>query len=205
VYLTNSAEASNVFWLVEGVIDIKANCNLAGTYISNTASITAGAGFLLRGRILTKAGAITLDTITSYSLGSSTYTDNTDIENLFIYTKSGAISTTSYGLSGQLDLKITTDAGIITGFGPYNGSFPLSEGVIGVKLYVYLGEIKQVDSVFNIDGSLDGSNKALTAGYTILVDDVSKRTVSVRAESINDYGGIVFNSRSLLVSPLYVA
>jgi hypothetical protein len=57
VMLMNGAQASNVFWKVDGAVDINDYSQFAGTIISNGA-ISLKTGVLLEGRALTNVGAL---------------------------------------------------------------------------------------------------------------------------------------------------
>ncbi|MEO5998604.1 MAG: ice-binding family protein [Chitinophagaceae bacterium] len=58
VILTNGTQACNVFWKVEGVIDIGFNSTMKGTLIANNAAINLSSGVYLEGRALSTTGAV---------------------------------------------------------------------------------------------------------------------------------------------------
>jgi predicted acyltransferase (DUF342 family) len=58
--LINGANASNIFWVVEGAVTLGANSVFVGNIISRGA-ITVGATSTVEGRALTTNGAVTLD------------------------------------------------------------------------------------------------------------------------------------------------
>jgi hypothetical protein len=66
VVLTNGAQASNVFWQVNGAAAIGANATFAGTLIAS-AAVAVGNASLVNGRAFALGGALTLDDNEFYS------------------------------------------------------------------------------------------------------------------------------------------
>jgi hypothetical protein len=60
VILTNGALACNVFWKIEGLVDLAANTAIKGTIVANNAAIILNTGVSLEGRALSTTGAITV-------------------------------------------------------------------------------------------------------------------------------------------------
>ncbi len=58
VILVGEAQAKNVFWLVDGAVNIGSGSNFSGTIVANGA-ITLNEGVILNGRALSTAGSIT--------------------------------------------------------------------------------------------------------------------------------------------------
>jgi hypothetical protein len=67
IKLINGAQACNVFWKVEGLVDMAAGTTMRGTVIANNAGINMNAGDTLEGRLLTTAGAITIDGVLAFT------------------------------------------------------------------------------------------------------------------------------------------
>lgn len=67
VTLINGAKACNVFWKVEGLVDMATGTTMRGTVIANNAGINMNAADTLEGRAMTTAGAITIDGILAYT------------------------------------------------------------------------------------------------------------------------------------------
>jgi len=67
IKLVNNALACNVFWKVEGLVDMSTGTSMKGTIIANNAAIILHTGNSLEGRALTTAGAITIDGILAYT------------------------------------------------------------------------------------------------------------------------------------------
>ena len=64
VVLTNGALACNVFWKIEGLVDLAANTVMKGTIIANNAAIIFNSGVVLEGRALSTTGAVTVSGVT---------------------------------------------------------------------------------------------------------------------------------------------
>ena len=83
VILTNGTQAKNVFWKVDGAVNINNYSVFKGTIVANNGAIALNTGVNLDGRALTTNGALSTDAssvtmtpgcltagITSYNLGS---------------------------------------------------------------------------------------------------------------------------------------
>lgn len=66
VTLINGAQACNVYWKVEGLVDMASGTTMRGTVIANNAAINMNTLDTLEGRLLTTSGAITLDGVLAY-------------------------------------------------------------------------------------------------------------------------------------------
>lgn len=72
VKLINGALACNVFWKVEGVVDMSTGTFMRGTVIANNAAINMNTNDTLEGRVLSTTGAISFDGVnTAMPLGCS--------------------------------------------------------------------------------------------------------------------------------------
>lgn len=67
VNLINGALACNVFWKIEGLVSMASGTSMKGTVIANNAAINMNTGDTLEGRVLTTAGAITIDGVLAYT------------------------------------------------------------------------------------------------------------------------------------------
>lgn len=65
VILTNGTQAKNVFWEIEGAVDINDYSVFAGTIVSNNGAINLTSGVTLNGRALTTTGAVNTAAITA--------------------------------------------------------------------------------------------------------------------------------------------
>lgn len=67
VKLVNGAKACNVFWKVEGLVDMGTGTTMRGTVIANNAAINMSTGDTLEGRALSTNGAVTVSGIFAYT------------------------------------------------------------------------------------------------------------------------------------------
>lgn len=67
IRLINGALACNVFWKVEGMVNMASGTTMRGTIIANNAAIKMNTGDTLEGRALSIAGAITIDGVLAYT------------------------------------------------------------------------------------------------------------------------------------------
>lgn len=67
VTLINGAQACNVFWKTEGLVDMATGTTMRGTIVANNAAINMAAGDTLEGRALAINGAVTIDAILGYT------------------------------------------------------------------------------------------------------------------------------------------
>jgi hypothetical protein len=61
ILLTNGANAANVFWKVDGAVALGANSTFVGTAVAVTAAASLAAASTMIGRLLSTAGAISID------------------------------------------------------------------------------------------------------------------------------------------------
>ena len=64
VLLINGALACNVFWKIEGLVDLATNTDMKGTIVANNAAIILNSGVQLEGRALSTTGAVTVSGVT---------------------------------------------------------------------------------------------------------------------------------------------
>lgn len=63
ISLINGAKACNVFWKVEGLVDMSTGTKMKGTVVANNAAILMGLNSTLDGRLFSTTGAITVNGI----------------------------------------------------------------------------------------------------------------------------------------------
>lgn len=127
INLLNGAMACNVFWKIEGLVNMASGTTMRGTMIVNNAAIVMNTGNTLEGRALTTAGAITVDGVLAYKpigCGSPTLTgpvapnlastacyvlfsSNGSVTNTGITTVKGDVGTNVGLTSGFDQLKVT--------------------------------------------------------------------------------------------------
>ncbi len=123
VKLINEALACNVFWKVEGLVDMASGTSMKGTVIANNAAINMNTGDTLEGRALSTAGAITIDGVLAYTpigCGSPVLLgpiapDLGSASCFAIFSSNGAVSNT--GIS-TITGDIGTNVGATTGYDP---------------------------------------------------------------------------------------
>ncbi|PJA08424.1 MAG: hypothetical protein COX70_03645 [Flavobacteriales bacterium CG_4_10_14_0_2_um_filter_32_8] len=123
IKLINNAKACNVFWKVEGLVDMTTETSMKGTVIANNAAILIHTGCTLEGRALSTAGAITVDGILGYTpigCGSPTLTGPTapslgTAACYAIFSTDGSVSNTGITtITGD----VGSNNGSATGFNP---------------------------------------------------------------------------------------
>lgn len=125
IKLINGAQACNVFWKVEGLVDMGAGTTMRGTIVANNSAILMNVGDTLEGRALSIAGAITVDGIFAYKpvgCGSSVLTGPiapalNSIACFGIFSGDGPV--TNAGVS-YVTGDVGTNVGLTTGFNPLN-------------------------------------------------------------------------------------
>ncbi|PBQ34231.1 hypothetical protein CNR22_21475 [Sphingobacteriaceae bacterium] len=67
VKLVNGALACNIYWKVEGMVNMASGTTMRGTIIANNAAISMNTGDTLEGRALSTTGAISVDGVFAYT------------------------------------------------------------------------------------------------------------------------------------------
>lgn len=67
VKLINGALACNVFWKIDGLVDMATKTTMRGTVVANNAAINMATGDTLEGRLLSTAGAVTVNGLLAYT------------------------------------------------------------------------------------------------------------------------------------------
>lgn len=123
IKLINGAMACNVFWKIEGLVDMASGTTMRGTIIANNAAIIMHTGSTLEGRALSTTGAITVDGILAFTpigCGSPTLTGPVapDLASTACYTLFSANgSVTNTGIT-TVDGSVGTNVGITSGYDP---------------------------------------------------------------------------------------
>jgi len=121
VTLTNGALACNVFWKVEGLVDMSAGTLMKGTIVVNNAAILMGVGSKIEGRLLSTTGAITVNGVEAkLPLGCGTPVLNgptaPNLASTICYAIfSGENEVTNAGVTTVLG-DVGTNVGLTTGF-----------------------------------------------------------------------------------------
>lgn len=121
VLLTNGALACNVFWKIEGLVDLATNTVMKGTIVANNAAIILNTGVALEGRALSTTGAVTVSGVTvAMPLGCGTPVltgPSAPVLNTVacytVFSGNGAVANTGVSLvTGD----VGTNVGLTTGF-----------------------------------------------------------------------------------------
>ncbi len=121
IVLINGAKACNVFWKVEGAVDMAAATLMKGTVIANNAAINMGLGVVLEGRALSTTGAVSVNGVLAYTpVGCGSPALNgppapvlASTECFGIFSSNGAVINT--GISTIIG-DIGSNNGVVTGF-----------------------------------------------------------------------------------------
>ena len=123
VILANGAQACNVYWKVEGLLDMATGTSMKGTLIVNNAAINMSTGVILEGRALSTAGAITVDGLLAYTPRGCGFSPLTgplapnlaSVECYTIFSSDGPVA--NVGITNVLG-DVGTNNGTVTGFNP---------------------------------------------------------------------------------------
>jgi len=125
VILLNDAQACNVFWKVEGLVDMSSGTKMKGNVIANNAAIVMQSGVELEGRALSTTGAVSTDGVLAYTpigcgspvLNGPTAPDLKTVSCYALFTANGGL--TNSGVSFVTG-DIGTNVGLTTGFQELN-------------------------------------------------------------------------------------
>lgn len=126
VKLVNGAKACNVFWKVEGLVDMASGTSMKGTIIANNAAINMNTGDTLEGRALSTVGAISIDGILAYTpigcnspiLNGPAYPNLSTTACYGVFSGNGAVTNTGNTFVDGGD--VGTNVGLTTGFNALN-------------------------------------------------------------------------------------
>lgn len=125
VILTNGTKACNVFWKIEGLVDMATGTKMKGTVVANNAAIMMDVNSTLEGRLLSTTGAVTVNGIDAklpLGCGSPVLTGPTapDLGTTVCYALfSGIDSVTNSGTTTIIG-DVGTNTGLTTGFNSTN-------------------------------------------------------------------------------------
>lgn len=125
ITLINGAKACNVFWKVEGLVDMSSGTKMKGTVVANNAAILMAIDSTLEGRLLSTTGAITINGINArlpLGCGSAILTGPIapDLGTTVCYSLfSGADSVINSGITTLIG-DVGTNVGLTTGFNSLN-------------------------------------------------------------------------------------
>jgi len=151
VKLINGAQACNVFWRVNGVVDMATNTTMRGTIITDASAINMATGDSLEGRLLcATSGAITIDGITAFTpqgCGSTVLTGPPSpplgsIACFTLFSSDGALTNTA-GTTTVIGDVGNNGIGSITGWSPADvtGTLHLIQDVATIQAAIDLSNL----------------------------------------------------------------
>jgi len=155
VTLINGALACNVFWKIEGAVNLAAGTSMKGTVIANNAAITLASGVSLEGRALSTAGAVGITNVLVYTpigCGSPLLTGPTapalgSTICYALFSSNGSLA--NAGITHATG-DVGTNVGLTTGFNALNitgAIHPIPDGSTGacaadlLNVYTYLNTL----------------------------------------------------------------
>ncbi|MCE3294532.1 MAG: hypothetical protein K0R65_246 [Crocinitomicaceae bacterium] len=121
IKLINGAKACNVFWKVEGLVDMAAGTTMRGTIIANNDAINLNIGDTLEGRALSTTGAITLNGVLAYAPACGTILNGPAAPDLGVASCYGVFSSDgpvhNSGISSVTG-DVGANVGLTSGFDP---------------------------------------------------------------------------------------
>jgi len=121
IKLVNGAQACNVFWKIEGLVDLATGTIMKGTIVANNAAIIMNTGTSLEGRALSTSGAISVDGVLGYTpIGCGSLVLNgpnspnlNSVECYTVFSSNGAVTNAGVSL---ITGDVGTNVGLTTGF-----------------------------------------------------------------------------------------
>jgi hypothetical protein len=156
IKLINGAKACNVFWKVEGLVDMASGTSMKGTIIANNAAINMNTGDTLEGRALSTAGAISIDGVLAYTpigcnspiLNGPSYPNLASTACYGVFSGNGAVTNTGNTFVNGGD--VGTNVGLTTGYNALNVTrmiHPIPDGSTAacaadlLNVYTYLNTL----------------------------------------------------------------
>lgn len=179
IFLSNGAEARNIFWVTEGAISIGANSTVKGNFLSHGFAVAMGTACILEGRMLSTIGAITTNASTINAPLRNSVVNLGILSAFSLFTSSGAVENTGVSfISGH----VGSNVGAITGitettnckvFGPATPPYPIDNSIFAT-FSVYQNNIliptstrTVISKVFKSDVITILSKATITAGQSI--------------------------------------
>lgn len=125
VKLINGAQACNVFWKIEGMVNMATGTIMKGTVVANNSAIALSTGVNLEGRALSTSGAISVNGILSVKpIGCASPVLNgpiaPDLNSAICYTIFSSNGSVSNAGTTLVTGDIGTNVGLATGFDALN-------------------------------------------------------------------------------------
>jgi hypothetical protein len=178
VVLTNGARSNNIFWLSEVALTVEAGAIMKGALVSPAGAISLGENTKLEGRMLTKAGAVTIAAGSIITAPSGTSPINLGVLSSFaMWSSEGAVldeTTSTITRDVGTAIGALTIIGMHTGVQYPPGTIALPSTPIISTYSIYQNGVEVVNSsrTFYSDNSLvslQAKVTTLTAGEAIEV------------------------------------
>lgn len=219
VTLLNGAQAKNVFWVIDGAVNINNNSDFKGTIICNNAAITLGVGAILNGRALTTTGALSTNAINATitagctTLPLSLLNFSGQLQNAdggLVWKTTNETNTANFEVERSLDGRTYNKIGMVAAAGTSstNKSYSFTDKNItslGSSVVFYRLKMKDVDNKFSYSGIVTLRLKA-KGMVTLLYPNPVKTsaTLTINADkneritySLIDLAGRVLQSKSV--------
>ncbi len=219
IVLINGAQASNVFWKAEDVVDLAAGTVMKGTIIAHNAAINLNAGDSLEGRALAISGAITVNNIRAYTPVTSVLTgpiapDLASVACYALFSASGAVANSgATNVTGDVGTNVDLTTGytstLVSGvIHPIPDASTATCAIDLHNVWLYLNSLP-VDIGLMLPATF-GNNLVLTPhtyllnAATVLTDtlylDAEGNADAVFVIKINGAFDAVLNSRVILIN-----
>jgi hypothetical protein len=100
-------------------------------------------------------------------------------------------------------LKVTSASGIVSGFGGFDGVFPLvGPSEMEVSFGLYTGGVLLPASVVVVKSSDVGSTHNVAGSAVVAISSSSRLYITLRGHVITQKGGITMNNRNLFAMAL---
>lgn len=202
IKLINNASAGNVFWLIEGAINVGGGGVTKGIFISNGSAISIGDGTSLEGRIFTTIGSLAFGTGTAIIPELSTTINLGSLSTFVMFTNDGAINNTGAStITGNIlsnigatgSLAIATIIGTI--FDPKVGISISTEITNTTLANVTFGIFKEGIAIPNSVRNLKSNSNTASIALQSLVTVNGSQAIDVRWKT--DFTKVTLGNRSL--------
>lgn len=181
VKLINGTQAKNVYWNIDGAVDLNDNSTFVGTIIANNGAMTLNTGLLMNGRALTTTGALLTNAITitipsvtagagsisgassvcANQLGVPYSVANIDNASNYVWTLPAGATIASGLNTNSITVDFGNNGGIIT----VQGNNPCGNGTVSADFPVSIDPLP--DAAGNITGASPVCDGALGVAYSV--------------------------------------
>ncbi len=171
VILVNGTQAKNVFWVINGAVDINDYSIFNGTIICNNGAINIRTGVVLNGRAMTTTGTINTAAITDIMPPGCIVATPCSIRPEIIasgpttFCNGGSVTlSTDVFDAYQWNTGATTDSILVTAGGTYIVTVVYNNGCIGTDTIDVVVNTNPIPAITGITTACAGSCVTLTAG-----------------------------------------